>query len=119
MESLFSWSDLPLDPLMGHAGVIKIADLVLLPYISFIIAFTALECIETVQESIYRVSQIYPLPPAYGSNWVHKIADFFPFCFISPVFLLQLYNGFHIWGVYIASQDYPLTPFYGPSCGKK
>ena len=48
MGSLFSRSDLPLDPplLMGQTGVIKIEDLVLLPCIAFIIAFTALECIE-------------------------------------------------------------------------
>ena len=47
---------------MGQNGDIKIADFVLLPYISFIIAFIALEC----QESIYRVPiaiQIYPLTP--------------------------------------------------------
>ena len=69
---------------MGQNGDIKIADLVLFPYISFIIAFTALEC----QESIYRVhiaTQIYPLPPPpnYGSNWAYKIADFLSLSYIS------------------------------------
>ena len=38
----------PLTPLLGHTGVIKIADLGLLSYISLTIAFTALECIERV-----------------------------------------------------------------------
>ena len=38
----------PSPPLMGQIGVIEIANLVLLPYISFIIAFTALQCIERV-----------------------------------------------------------------------
>ena len=33
-------------PPMDQTGVIKTVDLVLLPYISFIIAFTALECIK-------------------------------------------------------------------------
>ena len=49
MENLFSRSDLPPDPLMGQIVVIKVADLVLLPYISCIIV---LECIERVYESI-------------------------------------------------------------------
>ena len=70
---------------MGQNGDIKIADLVLLPYISFIITFTALEC----QESIYRAhidTQIYPLippPPNHGSNWDYKIADFLFLSYIS------------------------------------
>ena len=37
-----------------------------LPYISFIIAFKALECMK----------RFIPLPPPYGSNWGDKIADF-------------------------------------------
>ena len=35
-------------PLIVQTGFIKIADLIILPYISFVIAFTALECIERV-----------------------------------------------------------------------
>ena len=59
------------DPLMGQTGVIKIADLVLLPYISFIIAFTALECIGRVYESIYREStQPVRLTPWSPTLWV-------------------------------------------------
>ena len=35
MQSLYTWSDLPPEPpYMGQTGVIKIVDLVLLPYIS-------------------------------------------------------------------------------------
>ena len=51
VESLFRQSDLPLDPLMSQTGVTEIADSVLLPFISFIIAFTALECIETYRKA--------------------------------------------------------------------
>ena len=70
MESLFSWSDLHLDPpspLMGQTGVIKIVDLVLLPYISFIIAFTALEWI-TYMKSLYSQSGLPPTP--LMGHWV-------------------------------------------------
>ena len=55
MKSLDSWSDLPSDPPplphglnWGH----KIADLVFLPYISFILAFRALECIKRYWKTI-------------------------------------------------------------------
>ena len=63
---------------MGQNGDIKIADLVILPYISFIIAFTAIECIVRLQESIYRVhiaTQIYtltPLPQIMGETGLIK-----------------------------------------------
>ena len=40
---------------MGQTGVIKIADLVLLPYISFIIAFRPLESIEREYESTHSL----------------------------------------------------------------
>ena len=62
----------------GH----KIADFDILPYISFIIVFTASECTKRYWETIYMCKvyitcQIYPLtPPLYGSNWGNKIADF-------------------------------------------
>ena len=56
MESLNSWSVLPPDPppppLMGQTGGHKIADLEFLPYISFIVAFIASECIKRYWESI-------------------------------------------------------------------
>ena len=53
MESLYSQSDLPPDPCpygsnWGH----KIADFVSLPFISFIFAFTALDCIKWYWETI-------------------------------------------------------------------
>ena len=51
MHVLDRQSDLPPDPPpppMGQTGVIKVADLVILPYNSFIIAFTGIECIERV-----------------------------------------------------------------------
>ena len=46
MQSLKTGQIYPMSPCMGQTGVIKIVVLVLLPYITFIIAFTALECIE-------------------------------------------------------------------------
>ena len=47
MKSQDSRSDLPPDPpLKGQTGGHKIANLVFLPYISFILAFRALECIK-------------------------------------------------------------------------
>ena len=47
VDSLYSWSNLPSDPPYGSNWGHKIADLILLPYISFINAFTALECIKS------------------------------------------------------------------------
>ena len=41
-------SDLPPEPPYGSNWAHKFADFVFLPYISFIIAFIALECIERV-----------------------------------------------------------------------
>ena len=53
MESLNSRSVLPPDPpLMGQTGGHKIADFEFLPYISFIVAFIASECIKRYWESI-------------------------------------------------------------------
>ena len=57
MKSLDSWSDLPLHPPYGSNWGHKIADFVLLPYISFIVAFIASECIKTYWESIYGESK--------------------------------------------------------------
>ena len=45
MKSLDSWSDLPPPPYGSNWGH-KIADLVFLPLISFILAFRVLECIK-------------------------------------------------------------------------
>ena len=61
-----SQSDLPPEPPYGSNWAHKFADFVFLPYISFIIAFIALECIESIGKPILRVyiaSQIYSLPP--------------------------------------------------------
>ena len=44
MKSLDSWPDLPLDP--------QIAYFVFLPFITFILAFTTLECIKRYWETI-------------------------------------------------------------------
>ena len=47
---------------MGQTGVVRIIDLVLLPCISFIIAFTALECREGIGkhiETVFIASHIY------------------------------------------------------------
>ena len=65
MKSLDSWSDLPPDPPppppppppygsnWGH----KIADFVFWPFISFILAFTALECIKRYWETLCEESR--------------------------------------------------------------
>ena len=57
MESLYCQSDLPPDPLswvkLGH----NIADFVFLAYISFVIAFRALECIQRYWETKYGESR--------------------------------------------------------------
>ena len=42
---------------MGQTGGHKIADFVFLPYISFILAFTALECIKRYWETICEESR--------------------------------------------------------------
>ena len=68
MESPNSQSVLPPDPPYGSNWGHKIADFEFLPYISFIVAFIASECIKRYWESICGES--------YGSNWGHKIADF-------------------------------------------
>ena len=55
MKSQDSRSDLPFSPPYGSKWGHKIADSVFLPYISFILAFRALECVkrywEVCQES--------------------------------------------------------------------
>ena len=57
MKSLDSGSDLPPDPPYGSIWGHKIADLVFLPFISFILAFTALECIKRYWETICEESR--------------------------------------------------------------
>ena len=57
MKSRDSRSDLPRPPLMGQTGVIKIADLVFLPYISFIFAFRVLEFIKRYWDTICEESR--------------------------------------------------------------
>ena len=57
MKSLDSRSDLPLDPPYGSNWGLKIADLVCLPFISFILAFTALECIKRYWETLCEESR--------------------------------------------------------------
>ena len=56
MKSLDSWSDLPPDhPLwvtLGH----KIADFVFLPFVPFVLAFRALECIKRYWETLCKES---------------------------------------------------------------
>ena len=48
VQGLYSWSDLPPNPPYESSWGYKIADFVFLPYILFINAFTALECIKRV-----------------------------------------------------------------------
>ena len=52
MKSIDSQSDLHPDPPMGHTGGYKIANFVFLLYISFILAFRALECIKRYWETV-------------------------------------------------------------------
>ena len=68
MKSLDSRSDLPPDPLYGLNWGHKIADFVFLPYISFILAFRALECIlrgigKAYVKSLDSWSDLPPDPP--------------------------------------------------------
>ena len=76
MQSLDSWSDLPLTPPYGSNWGHKIADFMFLRYISFIIAFRALECFkrywETLCEDSKLAGQIYPLTPLMGQTGVIK-----------------------------------------------
>ena len=58
MESLNSRSVLPPGPsLWVKLGCHKIADFEILPYISFIVAFIASECIKRYWDSIYGESK--------------------------------------------------------------
>ena len=52
MKSQDSRSDLPPNPPYGSNWGNKIANLVFLPYISFILAFSALDCIKRYWETI-------------------------------------------------------------------
>ena len=57
MKSLYSQSDLPPEPPPYELNWgRKIANLVILPYISFILAFRALECIKRYWETICEES---------------------------------------------------------------
>ena len=57
MKSLGSCSGLPTDPPYGSNCGYKIADYVFLPFISFILAFRALECIKRYWETICEESR--------------------------------------------------------------
>ena len=57
MKSLDSWSDLPLEPPYGSNWGHKIAYFVFLPFITFILAFTTLECIKRYWETICEESR--------------------------------------------------------------
>ena len=71
MKSLDSRSDLPPDPSYGLNWSRKIGDFVFLPYISFILAFRALECIKRYWETIYVKSlDSQPDLPPDPSLWV-------------------------------------------------
>ena len=54
VKSPDSQLDLPPDPPYGSNWGYKITDFVFLPYISFILAFRALECIKRYWETIYE-----------------------------------------------------------------
>ena len=82
---------------MGQTGVIKIVVLVLLPYISFIIAFKALECSKRYWETIcaeFKNWSDLPHEPLYGSNWGHKNSSFGSFA------LYHLYYCFYSFRMY-------------------
>ena len=57
MKRLDSRSDLPPDPSYGSNWGHKIADFVFLPYVYFILAFRALECIKRYWETLYEESK--------------------------------------------------------------
>ena len=57
MMSLDSRSDLPLHPPLWVNWGYKIVDFVFWPFISFILAFTALECIKRYWETICEKSR--------------------------------------------------------------
>ena len=57
VKSQDSRSDLPPDPPYGLNWGHKIADFVFLPYISFILAFRALECIKRYWDTICEESR--------------------------------------------------------------
>ena len=57
MMNLDSQSDLPRIAPYGSNWGHKIVDFVFLPYISFILAFTALECIKRYWETICKESR--------------------------------------------------------------
>ena len=56
MKSLGSWSDLLPDPPYGSNWGYEIADYLFLPFISFILAFRALECIKRYWETLCEES---------------------------------------------------------------
>ena len=70
---------LPYGSNRGH----KIADFVFLPYIYFILAFRALQCIMRYWETLYEV--IFPQALPYGSNGGHKIVNF---VFLSDIYFI-------------------------------
>ena len=76
MKSQNSWSDLPPDPPYGLNLGHKIADFVFLPYISFILAFRALNILRGIGKSYVKSLYSWSDLPPCGSNWDHKIADF-------------------------------------------
>ena len=57
MKSQNSRSDLPPDPPYGSNWCHKMADFVFLPYIYFILAFRALECIKRYWETLCEESR--------------------------------------------------------------
>ena len=57
MKSQDNWSDLPPDPPYGSNWGYKMANSVFLPYISSILAFRALECIQRYWETICEESR--------------------------------------------------------------
>ena len=80
-----------------------------LPYISFILAFRALEYIKRYWETVCEES-IYPsdllTPPPYGSNWGHKIADFVFLPYISFILAFRALECIkRYWETYVKSQD--------------
>ena len=90
---------------------------------TFIIAFTALECVKRYiarkpyAESLNIWSDLPPTLP-YGSNWDHKIADFLFLPYISFIIAFTDYVKRdlpkpYVESLYSWSHLYPLTPLMG------
>ena len=80
---------------MGQTGGHKIANFVFLPDISFILAFTVLECIKRYWEALCdesrKLVRFTPTSPLMCQTaWGHKIVDFVFWPFISFILAFRV-----------------------------